>query len=436
MENSVLRKIKHIFNLREGALSSEEIIENVKDDSDITSAQFWTLVCAIGLASVGLNINSVPVVIGAMLISPLMGPIVSFGLALSIFDRELMRRSVRNLLILVAISVSISFLYFLLTPITNAQSELLARTQPTIFDLMIAIFGGVAGFIGLSRSRATNVVPGVAIATALMPPLCTVGYGLATWQASFIFGAFYLFLINSIFICLSALLVAKYLKLPSKKYLDEDAQKRVRRMIGAVILIITLPSIYLAYTFVSQNNFKQNAERYIEQVFTSRDYVVVYQELNYSTKGSSIELAFLGNNFTGEQLTEFNDRLKDYGLKNTKLNIIQQGFSINEQDWLKVLEAMQSDEEKIKTLESLREQERLNSISSAQLAKELTSINSEVSNFTLSKVVGEEEEVFLGYVEFKNSTNTATSTNLVNDLSSIESWLKSRLGTDLVKVIK
>jgi uncharacterized hydrophobic protein (TIGR00271 family) len=436
MENSVLRKIKHIFNLREGALSSEEIIENVKDDSDITSAQFWTLVCAVGLASVGLNINSVPVVIGAMLISPLMGPIVSFGLALSIFDRELMRRSVRNLLILVAISVSISFLYFLLTPITNAQSELLARTQPTIFDLMIAIFGGVAGFIGLSRSRATNVVPGVAIATALMPPLCTVGYGLATWQASFIFGAFYLFLINSIFICLSALLVAKYLKLPSKKYLDEDAQKRVRRMIGAVILIITLPSIYLAYTFVSQNNFKQNAERYIEQVFTSRDYVVVYQELSYSTKGSSIELAFLGNNFTGEQLTEFNDRLKDYGLKNTKLNIIQQGFSINEQDWLKVLEAMQSDEEKIKTLESLREQERLNSISSVQLAKELTSINNEVSNFTLSKVVGEEEEVFLGYVEFRVASDTATSTNQMNDLVSIESWLKSRLGTDLVRVIK
>lgn len=431
-----MSKVKHIFNLREGALSPEVIVENVKDDSDITSAQFWTLVCAIGLASVGLNINSVPVIIGAMLISPLMGPIVSLGLALSIFDRELMRKSVRNLSILVLISIFISFLYFLLTPITNAQSELLARTQPTIFDLLIAIFGGVAGFIGLSRSRATNVVPGVAIATALMPPLCTVGYGLATWQANFIFGALYLFLINSIFICLSALLVAKYLKLPAKKYLDEGDRRRVRHMIGVVIFVITLPSIYLAYTFVSENNFKQNAQHYINQVFTSRDYVVVYQDLNYSAKGSSVELAFLDSSFTQEQLTEFKDRLEDYGLKNTELNIIQQGFSINEQDWLKVLETMQSDEEKIKTLESLREQERLKSISSAQLAKELTSINSEVSNFTLSKVVGEEEEIFLGYVEFKNATNTATSTNQENDLVSIESWLKSRLGTELVKVVR
>jgi uncharacterized hydrophobic protein (TIGR00271 family) len=183
---------RQLLNLREGAEDKREIIENIKDDSNISSARFWVLVFAIGICSVGLNINSIPVVIGAMLISPLMGPIVSMGMALAIYDWGLMRRSFRNLLILTTISIVVSALYFALSPISNAQSELLARTTPTIFDVLIAIFGGLAGFIGLSRAKQNNIVPGVAIATAIMPPLCTVGYGLATAQWQFVYGAFYI----------------------------------------------------------------------------------------------------------------------------------------------------------------------------------------------------------------------------------------------------
>ena len=293
MQKSFRSFLRRLLDLREGAEEKHVIIENVKDDADVSSARFWTLVFAIGVASVGLNINSIPVIIGAMLISPLMGPIVSMGLALSINDWGLMRRSFRNLLILTAISIFISALYFAITPITNAQSELLARTQPTIFDVLIAIFGGMAGFIGVSRARASNVIPGVAIATALMPPLCTVGYGIGTWQPQFIYGAFYLFLINSIFICLSSLTVASYLKLPKREYQDEEKKKRVNRFITAIIIIIVAPAVYTAYTFVAQNNFNLRANEFITQVFDSSGYVIVYKKIDYTPNTQSIELAFL-----------------------------------------------------------------------------------------------------------------------------------------------
>ena len=330
MPTEITSFIKRLLDLREGSDEKRDIIERVKDDGDFSSARFWTLVFAIGACSVGLNINSIPVIIGAMLISPLMGPIVSMGLSLSIYDWGLMRRSFRNLLILTAISIIISALYFALSPITNAQSELLARTQPTIFDVLIAIFGGMAGFIGISRAKHNNVIPGVAIATALMPPLCTVGYGLGTWQIQFVFGAFYLFLINSIFICLSALVVAKYLKLPKREYPDLEHRKRVNRIITFIILVIVTPAIYLAYTFVEQNNFNQNVESFVQEVFEDEGYVVIYENHSYTQSGATIELAFLSERFSEEQIENFKARLIDFGLEDAELIIRHNGFALTE----------------------------------------------------------------------------------------------------------
>ena len=310
MLRQFIRFFKKLLDLREGADEKSVIIENIKDDGDFSSARFWTLVFAVGAASVGLNLNSIPVIIGAMLISPLMGPVVSMGLSLAIYDWGLMRRSFRNLVLLTAISICISAIYFALTPITNAQSELLARTQPTIFDVLIAIFGGLAGFIGVSRAKHNNVIPGVAIATALMPPLCTVGYGIGTLQPQFIFGAFYLFLINCIFICLSALVVASYLKLPKREYPDEQKKKRVARIITSIIVVIVTPAIYFAFMFVGQNNFNQNVDRYIQTIFSEKGYVVIYQDRNYNRTHSEVELAFLSDRFTDEQIQDF----KEYAL--------------------------------------------------------------------------------------------------------------------------
>lgn len=374
---------KKLVDLREGAEDKHVIIENVKDDADFSSARFWTLVFAIGVASVGLNINSIPVIIGAMLISPLMGPIVSMGLALAINDWGLMRRSFRNLGILAAISISISAIYFALSPITNAQSELLARTQPTIFDVLIAIFGGMAGFIGVSRARQTNVIPGVAIATALMPPLCTVGYGLGTLQWSFVFGAFYLFLINSIFICLSSLVVAKYLKLPRHEYAEEAKKVRVRRIITAIIFVITIPAAYTAYTFVGQNNFNQRADAYIQRVFEDRGYVVIYRDISYAQTGKKIELAFLSERFSEDQINEFKARLIDYDLEGAELVIRQNGFSLTEEEWLAVLAEVQGDDEKVQTLEARLENERLSFESATRLLEEAQAINEGIENIAV-----------------------------------------------------
>ena len=426
--------IRKLLDLREGAEEKRVIIENVKDDGDFSSARFWTLVFAIGIASVGLNINSIPVIIGAMLISPLMGPIVSMGLALSIYDWGLLRRSLRNMLILTGISIGISALYFALSPITNAQSELLARTQPTIFDVLIAVFGGLAGFIGISRVKQNNVIPGVAIATALMPPLCTVGYGIGTLQMQFVFGAFYLFLINSIFICLSALLVASYLKLPKHEYPDEAKKKKVNRIITTIIIVIILPAAYTAYTFVQQNNFNQHSETFIQRVFTEQGHVVIYKNIEYTRTDKVIELAFLAEHFTEEQIQSFKERLVDYNLEGTTLLVRQNGFELTEEEWLSVVSELQGDGDKVQALEARLESERLSFESPSRLLEEAKALNEKIENIAVSSLqfgevsteeAGEQRIVFV---------YTATSSSPITspEADTITRWIQKRLMSDSV----
>jgi uncharacterized hydrophobic protein (TIGR00271 family) len=427
------RFFKKLVDLREGAEDKKTIMENVKDDSDFTGVRFWILVSAVLVASVGLNMNSVPVIIGAMLISPLMGPIVSFGVALSTYDWGLMRRSARNFLILTAIGVVISTLYFALSPINNAQSELLARIQPTIFDVLIAVFGGIAGFIGISRARANTVVPGVAIATALMPPLCTIGYGLGTLQANFFFGAFYLYLINSIFICLSVLVVARFMKLPKRDYPEEDKKKKVNRIISAVIIIITVPALYLAYTFVQQNNFNQNATKYIADAFESEGHVVIYRNLDYSRTGNTIELAVLGERFNDTDMAIFNTKLEQYDLADTELVIRQDAFSLSEEDWRQLLLQVQSDDEKIATLEARVASERASQMSPSRILEEARAFNNKLDDIAIGE---------LNYGSIENELTAARTVITVyanepliqEEADQLRSWLATRLERDQVLV--
>jgi uncharacterized hydrophobic protein (TIGR00271 family) len=428
MTKSGFPSLKKIFNLRDGAEDKEVIIENIKDDADFSSARFWTLVFAIGVCSVGLNINSIPLVIGAMLISPIMGPIVSIGLALSINDWDLMRRSLRNLGTLTLISIVISTLYFALSPITNAQSELLSRIQPTIFDVIVAIFGGMAGFISISRARYNNAIPGVAIATALMPPLCTVGYGIATLQTNFIFGAFYLFLINCIFICLSALVVASYLKLPKKEYSTEAKKHKVNKIITVIVAIIVMPAVFFAFNFVGQNKFTENADKYIKEVFEDNGLVVVYKNYSYSTQSKKIELAFLSENFKASEVSQFEEMLFNYDLTNTKLVIKQNGFSLSEEEWRRVLSEMQDDDEKVQMLEASLESQKSSFYSPEKILEEIKTINNQVTN------------IAYGPITYANNTErTSSAVNLVliytgeitlsiDEAAKLSSWLRTRLG--------
>jgi len=205
----MIRKLYNIFNLHEGEANKEETLENIKQNISFSGPNLWILACAILIASVGLNMNSTAVVIGAMLISPLMGPLVASGFALGVFDFKLLKRALKNLFIATIVSLAVSTVYFYLSPFKTAQSELLSRTSPNIYDVLIAFFGGLAGVIAVTRKEKGNPIPGVAIATALMPPLCTAGYGLASGEFRYFFGALFLYCINSVFICISTYAVKK-----------------------------------------------------------------------------------------------------------------------------------------------------------------------------------------------------------------------------------
>ncbi|AIM38333.1 membrane protein [Sphingobacterium sp. ML3W] len=316
-------KFLRFFNLHSGEDKKENVLENVVNNISFRGANLWILACAIVIASVGLNVNSTAVIIGAMLISPLMSPIVGAGFALGVYDFPLLKKSLKNLLIATFVSLLVSFLYFTLSPFKDAQSELLARTSPNIYDVLIAFFGGLVGVIAITRVEKGNPIPGVAIATALMPPLCTAGYGLAIGNFSYFAGALYLYTINCFFICLSTFIIVKYLNYPKVNFVDSNREKKITRVITLIILVLIVPSVYFAYTLLQQKQFAQKVSNFIQNSFTDKGYTVVFERTNYNTNPKKLELAFLIKKFSKEEVEGLKEQLKDYGITNTELIIRQ-----------------------------------------------------------------------------------------------------------------
>ncbi len=315
-----------LLNLHKGEESKQKTLDNVKRNIAFSGSNLWILACAIMIASVGLNVNSTAAIIGAMLISPLMGPIVGAGFALGIYDFNLLRKSLGNLLIATFVSLIVATLYFYLSPFKEVQSELLARTSPNIYDVLIAFSGGLAGVIAITRVEKGNPIPGVAIATALMPPLCTAGFGLATSNWKFFLGALFLYCINCVFICIATFSIVKYLNYPASKQIDIKHQKQVRNGITALIILIVVPSAFFAFNFYKEQKFRQSADSFIEQEFVEKGNTLVFKKINYKAK--SIELAFLKRSYTKTEQEELNNKLEKAGLQNTKL-IIRQNSSEN-----------------------------------------------------------------------------------------------------------
>ena len=262
-DNHTMTKLQDVFNLAHDQAHPDKIDAAIRANTRVSGTNMWVLMFAIAVASIGLNVNSTAVVIGAMLISPLMGPIVGVGYGAAVGDTALIRQAARNIIVFIAISLVTATLYFLLTPLKEAQSELLARTQPTLWDVLIAFFGGSAGIVALTRKEGGNAIPGVAIATALMPPLCTAGYGLAHGNWHYFFGAFYLFAINCVFIAFSTLLFSKLLKLPRRGLVSETKRRLHRIIITAVVLAVMTPSGYMASGLVRQELFNTKANNAI-----------------------------------------------------------------------------------------------------------------------------------------------------------------------------
>ena len=245
MIDELKAKLKEIFSLLPDKADEELIVQSIREDIEFKGVRIWILICAIFTASLGLNVNSTAVIIGAMLISPLMNPIVGLGLGLGIYDLALVKRSLRSLGIMVLISLTTATLYFMLSPLSQAQSELLARTQPTIYDVLIALVGGAAGiFANSAKINKGNILMGVAIATALMPPLCTAGYGISQGSLSYFLGAAYLFTINTIFIALSTLVVVRLMQFAPVARVSQAHDRKIHRWIVAIIIGVATPSIY------------------------------------------------------------------------------------------------------------------------------------------------------------------------------------------------
>src|SRR5690606_31561493 len=275
-------KIFEFINLHNGEEDKQKVLENVFKNISFRGSNLWILACAIIIASTGLNVNSTAVIIGAMLISPLMGPIVGAGFALGTYNFELLNKSMRNLAVSTLVGLGVSAIYFYVSPFKDIQSELLARTSPTIYDVLIAFFGGVVGVIAITRVEKGNPIPGVAIATALMPPLCTAGYGIAIGNWYYFLGAFYLYSINCFFICIATFFIIKYLKYPSVAAPTVRRAKLIRFWISIIILIMINPSFYLAYNLYQQRTYNDNVNQFLDKEFNNKGYTIIYKKTNFN----------------------------------------------------------------------------------------------------------------------------------------------------------
>ncbi|WP_346238745.1 DUF389 domain-containing protein [Niabella insulamsoli] len=318
-----MNSLGRLFNLHSGEEDKIKVLKNVRSNIYFRGATIWILACAIFVASVGLNVNSTAVIIGAMLISPLMGPIIGAGFGLGIFDFILFKRSLRNLGVATIVSLTVSTVYFYLSPFKEAQSELLARTSPNIFDVMIAFFGGLAGVIAMTRVEKGLPLAGVAIATALMPPLCTAGYGLATGNYAYFAGALFLYTINCVFICIATYIIVKYLKYPATKQIDKKHEVRVKYIITSIILLIMVPSAYFAYDLYKEQKFSHNVKHFLRSEFESKGDVIVYNKNDYYSSPKEIQVAFLTKQLQQKELDSLNNKLPQYGLSSTRLLIKQ-----------------------------------------------------------------------------------------------------------------
>ncbi|NIJ46104.1 putative hydrophobic protein (TIGR00271 family) [Wenyingzhuangia heitensis] len=313
--------LSDLLNIREET-DKELTITKIKAGIAVKSHNAWVLIFSIFIASIGLNVSSTAVVIGAMLVSPLMGPILGLGLSIGINDIDTLRRSLINLGVMVGLSITTSFLFFSIPLFQDATPEIIARTAPDVRDVLIALAGGLALIIALSRrTEMTNTIAGIAIATALMPPLCTAGYGLATWNFKYFGGAMFLFLINAIFIALATFAVVKFLRFPVVKYINQAKRKRIAQLVAFVATIIIGFSIFQFYLLFQQNQYKLNAEHFISELQEKTGAGIINTTVDYDKK--SIKIVVLGTNIDETQKKIWSNKMDEFNIPKTSL-IIQQ----------------------------------------------------------------------------------------------------------------
>ena len=448
-KNKIIEFLRHRvlerFALKDDAATQAEVNSNIHKGIMIRGSNLWVLIFAIFIASLGLNTNSTAVIIGAMLISPLMGPIIGMGYSMGVYDFNLLKESLRNFLFMVVVSLITSAVFFTLPLITSTQSELLARTQPTTYDILIALFGGLAGMVAQTRKERTGtVIPGVAIATALMPPLCTVGYGLATFQFRFMLGALYLFTINSIFIALASFIVTRVMKYQAIGELESAKLKRLKNAMVAVIIIITLPSILIAISIIQRSSFETNYRNFVDEAFKYDNTFVVESKYEYNAsprKQSVIEVRLFGEPLSDNVINNIRGQMSGvYHLPKVDLVVRQS----NQEDGGIAITALQSN-----YTEMLNEKNRQISRLQEMLSQVRTADTLAVSNMTreLGIFVPDMSDMSLQRHISYNTDGIPTDTTYIcilsfrqnmekePDIDLIKHWLHNRTGVSDIELL-
>lgn len=427
---NIITDLLENFSLSNEKEKVENVIENITKGIVFKGTNLWILVFAILIASLGLNVNSTAVIIGAMLVSPLMGPIMGMGLSLGINDLSLLKHSIRNYLFATVVGLITSTIYFLISPLNEAHSEILARTQPNIYDVLIAFFGGLAGIIATSSRLKGNVITGVAIATALMPPLCTAGFGLATLNWKFFSGAFYLFFINTVFIAFATLITVKFLNFPLRHLSDEVAEKKSKRIITIIVLLTIIPSLYFGYDTIDQARFMSKAQRFIDaECNIENDYLL---NKTIDTRNRSITLIYGGEKIENKQIEAISKKLPFYNLAGTTLKI-RQGFSSNDKETTlsKNEEALFNLEKENSQLRTKLDSLRVGKDKSVQILNEINAIFPEVTSIIIQPTT-----------QFKKDSSSINQILVLikgdissNEMTKLEYWLKIRLKQKSLKLI-
>ena len=433
------------FNLMPDKDDEHEIVSQISSGVSFRGANLWVLIFAIFIASLGLNVNSTAVIIGAMRISPLMGPIIGMGLAVGTNDLDLLRRAAKNFGVATLISVLTAMVYFLITPLSEARSELLARTSPTLYDVLIAFCGGAAGIIALCTRGKGNVIPGVAIATALMPPLCTAGYGLATGHLLYFLGAFYLFFINTVFIALATYCGVRLMHFNQHEFQSPEMAVKAKRIVMAIVVVTMLPAVYMTVGIVQQSISENNVRKFIKTELTQRGTQIISNSVERDSL--KLRVVAVGREITEAKRAEAERRMAQYGMIGYRLRVIQGTQS----DSLLALS------DRLSTLADSREQERRNllelSAENAQLIRQLSeyaryealaadirpemaTLFPQVSAFSLARVteVSRDSMPTRSYVAAIIQGDDKSLSQI--DGQKLHDWLRTRIKADSIVVIK
>lgn len=431
--------IKEIANI-DAYIDTDAADRSIRSNIEFKGPNAWILAVAIIIASVGLNVNSIPVIIGAMLISPLMGPIFGLGLGLGINDIGLMKQAGKNLLVMVSISVAVSLLYFLITPLSLSNpTELLARTRPTIFDVMIALFGGFAGIFEQCRKEKGTVFAGVAIATALMPPLCTAGYGLATGNIGSFLGALYLFCINCLFITMATYFLVKYFRFKKTEYADQGFGRRTQRITTLLILVFLIPSIWSAVILVKQNNFDKKATDFVEAHRSIGNSIIYDYKIDHQD-GSVIKIFLTGETLSESGRSNLYVYASEYGIKEEQI-VIKEYITRNSQDneviFKGIYERLDSEIEKYEsTIEQLSlelQAAKKNELPYLQIANEISATYPSIKHVYM----GQGAHVAIDSMQVSSCLMVKVQTDSLMPATSIDQlkkWIQIRLQVDNVMV--